>query len=291
MKNALLVARNPGRWLKMIAPVTTGLSRLGYAVAPYAATSVKEEHIERADLVVMTGWKPAENFIAAYDLCETHGVPSIIISDGYLKRSADSIPRYSSGYWAVSWRGLNSYTKNPFHDAPPERWRALGVELKPWKHDGEVLVVAHQHRQDWRNQRRTEHFRRIMVASLGRRVRVRFHPNHWRGRDFEEFKGHNFETTQARRHARGLTEDLKDAYCLATHDSNAAVVAVINGIPAFELGQTIAYPVTQNGLKFNDRRFPDRDAWTRWLAWQQWTLEEIETGFPFDYLITQNERV
>ena len=155
------------------------------------------------------------------------------------------------------------------------------------------IVIAHQHREDWKGNKRTDAFQEIYQAAkaTGRPIVIRFHPNYWGGFRFPEFDGYEGRKTQGRRHTYPLAEDLSNAWCLATHDSNAAVDAAMAGVPVFTLGKSMAEPVKSPGLDFERPARLDREPWMRWLAYQQWTAEEIGNGDPFRYLLGRWEEM
>lgn len=264
---------------KIAQCIQTGLRRLDDVICCSVALAA-EQQIANAKAVVTLGWKPLAEYVRVHETALRFGIPHIAISDGYLQRSADSIPRYSSGYWAVSLNGLNIYTKAPFEEMPSDRWDRLNIALQPWKHDGKEIVVAHQHGLDWKGGNRKEEFDLIMHAAknTGKRLLVRYHPNYW-GAVPKGLKEYCFSSSQARRHKNPIENDLTDAYCLVSVDSNAAINAIINGIPSFLMRECL--PLAKVGTDFVNRFFPERQPWFNWLTYQQWTAEEIGSGTPF----------
>ena len=79
-----------------------------------------------------------------------------------------------------------------------------------------------------------------------------------------------------------IEEDLEDAHAVVTFSSNAAVDAVLSGVPAFVLGPGIAKPVSNTDLsKIEEPWFPtekERLQWCYDLAYCQWRVEEMEDG-------------
>lgn len=84
----------------------------------------------------------------------------------------------------------------------------------------------------------------------------------------------------------GLMADLDGAMCVVAYNSNAAVDAILAGIPAILLDRGgIAWPVSGHSLDdVLDPPMPDRDQWLDNLAWCQWKLKEIESGSAWDHL-------
>jgi len=247
------------------------------------------EDIGKYTAVVTIGWKPWRDYVNLYKRTRAVNKPFITISDGYIKRSVDSLPRYSSDYWAVSLNGLNTYSEATFSKCPSDRWGALKIELKPWTLTGEKLLVAHQHGDTWLGESRLAAFNKIMhmASTSGREILVRMHPNYWEG-DWEAFANYEFTVSQARRHKNPISNDLDNIFCLMTHDSNAALDAIINGVPAFIASpSSILQSVCSIAFDSTNRHTPKREAWLNWIAYQQWTSKEIATGEPFRRLLSE----
>ena len=62
--------------------------------------------------------------------------------------------------------------------------------------------------------------------------------------------------------------------------------AVLNGVPAFVGGSSLAAPVGNLDLaNIENPARPDRTQWLEQLAHSEWTLAEIETGDPLSRLL------
>ena len=124
----------------------------------------------------------------------------------------------------------------------PERWDSLGVELAPWRTQGEVVVLPQ---------------RGIGAGGMPRgwtaKGRVRAHPG--------------------QRDAVPLEQDLASARKVITWGSGAAVKALLWGIPVESH--------MPGWIAEQDNTDTGRLAMFRRLAWAQWTMEEIAAGEPF----------
>ena len=79
-------------------------------------------------------------------------------------------------------------------------------------------------------------------------------------------------------------EDLGDAYQVVTYNSNAAVEAVIAGVPSAAYGMgTMAWDVTSRSVEGPLWR-GDRLQWAERLAYTQWTCPEMEAGLAWTHL-------
>jgi hypothetical protein len=79
---------------------------------------------------------------------------------------------------------------------------------------------------------------------------------------------------------RPLSADLMNAWCVITHASNAAVEAIMNGVPAICTGDCAASIMSgSDPLNVEYPFYPDgRMEWASVLAANQWTLAEIRNG-------------
>lgn len=140
----------------------------------------------------------------------------------------------------------------------PARLADLGIAITPWRRSGRHVLVCLQ----------SDEFMATVAGFSGdiaaavcdqtdRPVRVRRKGNQ-----------------------RPLAADLADCWCVVTWASNAAVEAILAGIPAIVLGESAAAPMAGDGLDQIDAppTPAGREEWAAGLAASQWTLEEIATG-------------
>ena len=79
-----------------------------------------------------------------------------------------------------------------------------------------------------------------------------------------------------------LEEDLKNAWCVVTFNSMVAVKAITMGIPVICGPECAAYPVANTIDDVENLQRPDREPWLWHLAHQQFTLEEMASGYAYD---------
>ena len=83
-----------------------------------------------------------------------------------------------------------------------------------------------------------------------------------------------------------LAEDLKDAWCLITSCSIAAVEAQCMGIPVFCDKKSFANDVSSNEIKhIENPYFVGAEDWLYSLAYQQFTPEEFSNGKAVEILL------
>jgi hypothetical protein len=148
-----------------------------------------------------------------------------------------------------------------------ERWRALELEIKPWRKSGEHVIVACQ--SDFWHERHgdgsAKAFADKVVRKLGeytkRPVVVRGKP----------IAGHTEPS---------LAEHFRDCWAVVTYSSMVGAEGLLEGIPVFALGPTALQPMSSGGLEsIESPRYPkEREQWAGVLADNQWRLSEIADG-------------
>ena len=85
-----------------------------------------------------------------------------------------------------------------------------------------------------------------------------------------------------------LAERLENCHCVVQWTSNLAVEAVLEGVPCFVAPESAARPVCAGVDELeswiHNPPMPDRDAWIASLAWGQFTLDELRSGFARNVL-------
>lgn len=154
----------------------------------------------------------------------------------------------------------------------PDRWAALGVDLAPWRADGDHVLVCPNRSFgtpgrimpiDW-----PEKTARAVRAITRRPVRIRAHP----GND---------------PHKVPLERDLDDCWAVVIWSSSVGVHALIRGVPVIACAPAwIALEAADRDLATVDVPAPtDRLSALRRLAWSQWHVDEIAAGVPFEHLV------
>lgn len=77
-----------------------------------------------------------------------------------------------------------------------------------------------------------------------------------------------------------LVDCLHDAHCVISHSSNSAVEALMNGVPAINLADSVAANMTRNKLSdVENLLYPEnRLEWAGVLADNQWSFDEMKSG-------------
>lgn len=235
-----------------------GLRRRGWRVT-MAAT------YKPADLVVKWGVRDKQIALAQ----AAHGGELCILERGYLPCRMT----YSSVSFGGKLNGRAEF-RGPFHD--DSRFHAHW-QLQPWRKTGQfgtgTAVIMGQVPGDmslagvdiarWYAETVAE------LRAIGWTVKFRPHP----GARSRVIEAKGVEILQGT-----LAEAIDAAGLVVTFNSNSGVDAVLAGRAtiACDDGSMVR---TVAGRAISDICFPDREAWAARLAWCQYTLEEMQSGF------------
>jgi len=286
------------RWSPLVESFSHGVARFGHDTTILDSDNRPTPDCDFA--VAMGAGAPLKGL---HEDLRNGGIPFLSITDGFLRRWRHwQDRRFGAGcektpepYWGVARNGVHAYGEHVSFERPgPERWKALGIEPKPWRQKGDHIILAHQcHGYPWSYEREPNDRRvwyKHVVATLQRITDrpIVFKPHPKEEQDAHQLYGELCAIAPGRVVFRdwSLTELFHNAWALVTYDSNAAVEAVIGGIPVFTGGCTMAGPVANRDLLFIEHpRLLDRTQWFNWVAWTQWTEAEMEEGLPWQALV------
>jgi len=182
---------------------------------------------------------------------------------GYLRRVfATWLPKAESLEASYYRWHVNSYQMSRVREVPDDRWLALRLQdqVKPWRKGGRYVLIADTLPDYW------------LVRGL---------PVDWSQTMHDKLKMRT-DRSIVIRHKESqvpLYTDLKDAHCLVTHGSIAAVESVIMGCPVFVDQESAASHVGVVG--FDDVEhpvYPERQPWLNSLAYSNFSESELLDG-------------
>lgn len=195
---------------------------------------------------------------------------TVIIDSGYVRRDEQS----GGPYFSVGLNGLNGWADFKNEGMPDDRWRDLGIELKPWKKGGECVVLCGQVPWDASVQH-TDHINWLAEAACliqlqdwGNLV-FRPHP-----------KAQNIASLALKSWCdeisfRPLEADLERARAFICYNSNSGVDAIINGVPVIGLGEGDMYG-DMASRDAGELKFEERARWAADLAYTQWRPDQFD---------------
>ena len=199
--------------------------------------------------------------------------------------------------WKVGLNGINRTAY--FGDKDNDRVRAdsLGLVCKPWRSDGDFILVCGQHDKSlqWESMPSMSNwfmqtYKEIRKHSQ-RPILLRPHP---RCRLPNIELGLEKVYRQEPRKLTGTYDDFDmkfdNIHATVSYSSNPGIHSIINGVPAFVGTSSLAYDVG-NDIDFlhdieNPLR-PDRQQWLNDYAHTEYTIEEISQGLPLKNLTSE----
>lgn len=248
----------------------------GLAAAGYEVHDSAPDRARPGDVLVT--WNRYWSVEQIADRFEAQGGTVLVAENGYVQGRHDG-----GDHYALAIHGHNG--SGTVRVGGPERWAALGVQLKPWRTEGKHILVAPNRSFGMRGfimpdkwgERTADALRKVTK----REVRLRPHP------------GNNRPSVL-------LENDLRDAHCVVIWSSSVGVKALIEGIPVVccapwwickkatlpldAYGAAIDSPIA---FQCDESMDMARQYAMEELAWSQWSVGEIASGFPFRHLLGQ----
>lgn len=208
------------------------------------------------------GWdtktKPTEDALLYCDL----------LSDDYMTHS------YYKGRTSLRLEELNNF----------------GIEMKPWKTDGYILIPEQVHpegmghgRSDWLEWAKETCFKIKSVTD--RPIRIRRHPNRTAWKDYRKNIIKDFDCVEFSDGAdTPLSDDLKGAYSMVTLSSRCVIEAITHGVRSVtEDKNSLMWEVSSTIESVENTTGFDRRQWLSDIAYSHWSIEEIANGDYWDY--------
>ena len=201
----------------------------------------------------------------------------------------------------VTWKvGLNGINRDAFFgngNNNSDRAEQLGLELKPWKTDGEFILIAGQHDKSlqWQGMPSMSNWLMQTISEIrkhtDRPIIFRPHPRRPLPHIEKEFKNVYRQDPQ---HVRGTYDDFdmgfNNVWATISYSSNPGIHSIIEGVPAFVSTHSLAYPAGNDIDFLHDIEqpvMPDRTQWLNDYAHTEWTLDEIAQGLPLKNLTSE----
>lgn len=196
--------------------------------------------------------------------------------------------------WKVGLNGINRDGDYLPDSNDSTRASLQGLKLKPWRKDGEYILICGQHDKSlqWSKMPRMSDWfmqtYREIRKHTDRPIVFRPHPR-CRLPHIELGLKHVYRQEPVK--IGGSYDDFDmgfdDVHCTISWSSNPGIHSVINGVPAFVSTHSLAYPVA-NDIDFlhdiEQPMMPDRQQWLNDYAHTEYTVEEISQGIPLKHL-------
>jgi hypothetical protein len=214
--------------------------------------------------------------------------PTIVLEVGGINRGVT---------WKVGLNGINRDGYFSPGDFCNNRSNDLGLLLKPWRTDGEYILIAGQHDKSlqWKNMPPMSNWFLDTYDEIRKHTQrpIIFRP-HPRCRLPDIERGLRHVYRQEPKHVNGTYDSFDmgfdNIHCTFSHSSNPGIHSIIEGVPAFVSPSSLAYPVANDIDFFHDIEnplMPDRTQWLNDYAHTEYTIEEISQGLPLKNLTNE----
>jgi len=212
--------------------------------------------------------------------------PVVVLEVGGIKRGTT---------WKVGLNGINRDAFFGNSNNNKDRAKQLGLKLKPWRYDGEYILICGQHDKSLQWQDMPPMSQWVMNtiqfirAQTDRPIIFRPHPRCPLPAIEHEFK--NVKREQPRQ-TPGSYDDFdinySNIWATVSWSSNPGIHSIINGVPAFTGPSSLAFDVADQNLRnIETPLYPDRTQWLNDYAWTEFTVEEISQGLPLKRLTSK----
>ena len=211
--------------------------------------------------------------------------PVIVLEVGGIKRGTT---------WKVGLNGINRDAYFGEQDNDRSRAASLGLVCKPWRSNGDFILICGQHDKSlqWQNMPRMSTWFLETYDEIRKYTQrpIVFRP-HPRCRLDHIERGLKNVHRQEPNHIANTYDDFDmgfdNVWATVSYSSNPGTHSCINGVPAFVSTHSLAYDVG-NDIDFlydiEDPLMPDRQQWLNDYAHTEYTIEEIAAGLPLKNL-------
>jgi len=211
--------------------------------------------------------------------------PVIVLEVGGIKRGTT---------WKVGLNGINRDAYFGDMGNSNDRATLLNLEVKPWRPDGEYILIAGQHDKSlqWQTMPRMSNWFLNTYDEIRKHTDrpIIFRP-HPRCRLEHIERGLKNVYRQEPRHVTNTYDDFDmgfdNVWATISYSSNPGIHSIIEGVPAFVSTHSLAYPAG-NDIDFlhtiEQPLMPDRTQWLNDYAHTEYTIEEIAAGLPLKNL-------
>tara|TARA_X000000950_G_scaffold285820_1_gene392798 strand:- start:2451 stop:3296 length:846 start_codon:yes stop_codon:yes gene_type:complete len=223
---------------------------------------------------------------AIWERCQRESRPCIVLEVGGIKRGTT---------WKVGLNGINRDAYFGPSGNSSDRVRLLGLQVKPWKYDGEYILIAGQHDKSlqWQSMQPMSQWLmdtiQFIRAQTKRPIIFRPHPRCPLPAIEIEFKD---VKRQQPHQIKGTYDDFDmqfdNIWATVSWSSNPGVHSIINGVPAFTGPSSLAFDVAEQNLRnIETPLYCDRTQWLNDYAHTEYTIEEISQGIPLKHLTSK----
>lgn len=214
--------------------------------------------------------------------------PTIVLEVGGINRGTT---------WKVGLNGINRDAYFGPVNNTDDRRRMLGLSLKPWRTEGEAVLICGQHDKSlqWQGMPRMSEWVMQTIESVQRHstrpIIFRAHPRCRLEAIERQYKNvYRQEPNKINGSYDDYDIQFDNMHAVVSYSSNPGIHSIINGVPAFVGPASLAYDVGNDIDFMHDIEAPltpDRTQWLNDYAHTEYTVEEISQGLPIKQLTSK----
>lgn len=211
--------------------------------------------------------------------------PVIVLEVGGIQRGTT---------WKVGLNGINRDAYWGIDNNSDSRVSLLGLEVKPWRQDGEYILICGQHEKSlqWQDMPRMSQWIIDTITQIqkysDRPIIFRPHPRCTLPHIEHEFKNvYRQDPVKTSGTYDNFDMSFDNVWATVSYSSNPGPHSILNGVPAFVSNHSLAYDVANDIDFLHDIDDPlrlDRTQWLNDYVWTEFTVEEIKNGVPLKRL-------
>lgn len=235
-----------------------------YGISTRLSTNPLENHATK--YVACWGWRVGKSL-------RERGHEVLVMERGYVGN------RFQ--HTSLGWNGLNGHATFPHYPYDEKRFYDHGGFIKPWKRKGDYILILGQVPRDASLQGMDMmpwYEEKALLASNHYGLPVHFRPHPDLAKRGIRQKVAGTQLSQGT-----LQEALDGAYFTICFNSNSSVDSLMHGVPCV-VGDRGSMVYDMCSTDLHNLNYGSRDD-LHTLAWKQWTLQEIETGFALKGIV------
>lgn len=274
------MGRKPVAYIKCVKPLKHAVAK-GMQLLGYHTIFDSPQGFMRGDIFCAWTLYDGSSRRRYSDHAAHAGIKTLCFENGWLR---------GSGLYQVAWRVGNStgFNGHGFFPAGPDlaRWYKIGPQLRPWREDGDHILVCGNKGMLYGNKsgREINHddsWPDYIIGKIRMRtkrpIHYRPHPKAAREPCLPKI---NMPDKVIDTSKETLEQSLSGAWCTVVYASSSASTSIVEGVPVIYNGPLImCHELATAKLNLLENPpMPDRLSVLERLAWSLWSLEEIASG-------------
>ncbi|MFA5490734.1 MAG: hypothetical protein WC284_16260 [Candidimonas sp.] len=182
-------------------------------------------------------------------------------------------------HWRVGFNDVGRLAEFANADSPPDRWDNLKIPLKPWKNNGDHILIIGQLPGDYSLggldfNKWVEDIIPLIRHHTDKKIIFRTHP---------KLKQRGYSLPNIQIPISTTIDDVTNSFATISYSSGMSIDSIIMGIPTITLSErSMVWDISGHALsQLENIPKNDRIQCLSNIAYAQWTTDEIKRGLPW----------